>query len=130
MIPKRMKVAAAAVALASAGGCVSNTVCLAIVEASLAIDARDSVTGADVTAGTTVIAHRRSTATGPVEHTDSITPQGSPVALFSGTGVFDLTLLHTGYARWTRSNVIVKSTGGSCPQPQQVNITARLVPIP
>ncbi|HVX42157.1 MAG TPA: hypothetical protein VHB25_21530 [Gemmatimonadaceae bacterium] len=89
---------------------------------------RDSVTNTAVAAGTTLIARRHPDPTAPTAKVDTIQLTQNPYA-FGGVGIWDLTLLHAGYAPWTRTSVTVKSTG-RCDFPQPVAITARLVPAP
>ncbi len=117
-----------AAALAIVTACQEPTACTADLRPSIVIDIRDSVTGANVVDSTTAVAHLRATSNGPVETTDSATFIVSPWSFFGAKGVWDVTLLHARYAPWSKSNIVVASTNGACPQPETVNLTARLVP--
>lgn len=129
-----MRAARLAIAPACAGvlttlaACTEPLACPSVLKASIVIDVRDSVTGANVGDNTTVVAHLRETPSSPVETTDSTSFAGGTWTFFGAKGIWDVTLLHAGYAPWTRSNIVVKSGNGSCPQPETVNLTARLVP--
>jgi len=93
-------------------------VCPPYIGRSLRVTVQDSVTGANVTPGATVIA-------GNVAYTDSVVapPEGVSVYVGYGSGNFTVTVRQSSYLAWTKTGVKVEA--GEC-VPLTVDLTARL----
>ena len=116
-----MLAAASLLVLAACGDpFIGGVDCPAIVPASVRVTVQDSVTGANVTPGATVVLHN-----GAVVESVVGPPGAGEVAVGGNrTGTFTVTVGQTGYQTWTKG---VKVEEGSCGA-QTVLLTARLKP--
>ena len=95
-------------------------VCPPYVGHSVALTAQDSVTGANVTPGASVVAANAS-------YADSVVAQPTQTTVYAGygSGTFTVTVRQSGYLTWTKTGVKVEDDG--C-VPLTVPLTARLKP--
>jgi hypothetical protein len=113
----------AVLALASCDGISAPEFCPAIVPVSVRVTVQDSVTGANVTPGSTLILRNAASV-------DSVVAPGEPALTAMGvgegrTGTFTLTVRRAGYQPWTKTDVKVED--GTCGA-ETVDVTARLKP--
>jgi hypothetical protein len=109
-------------ALAACAEISDPVVCPAYIPPSVRVTAQDSVTGANVTPGATLVL--RSGA-----YVDSVTvpPIANSASVGEGrTGTFTLTVRQTGYQGWTKTGIKVEE--GQCGA-RTVDVVARLKPL-
>ena len=117
----------AVLALAACDRASDPLVCPAYIAPSVNVTVQDSVTGANLTAGSTLVLRN---AAGVV---DSMTIEPQPYTIvgwglgMGAAGTFSLTVRHAGYREWTKAAIKVKQ--GVCGA-ETVNLTARLQPAP
>jgi hypothetical protein len=102
-------------------------VCLAVVPPSADVTVVDSLTGANVTSGASLVLRNASAV---VDSVTAPTPQApytlESMGVGSGrTGTFALTVRQGGYLPWTKTGIRVER--GACGA-ETVHLTARLVP--
>jgi len=119
----------AALALGACERVTEPVVCsLPFIPPSVNVAVQDSVTGANVTPGSTLVLR---SASGVVDSV-SIDPQPGYVIVsaslgYSAVGTFSLTVRHAGYQEWTKSGIEVE--GEPCGA-RTVSVTAHLRPAP
>lgn len=100
-------------------------VCPAWIPPSVIVTVQDSVTGANLTAGSTLVLREGAAVA------DSVTAETQPFPVQSralgmgATGTFSLTVRHEGYREWVKSGIKVKQ--GACGA-ETVGVEARLQP--
>ena len=103
--------------------------CDLVALSALMVGVQDSVSGAGIAAGSTIVvkdgAFVDSLVVAP-NRTDLNNAQVHPANVFERAGTYDITVRRSGYATWTRSGVSV--TRGRC-HVQTVSVTARLQPL-
>jgi hypothetical protein len=101
--------------------------CTEIVLPAISVRVVDSVTGGDLSHGTTVRVREGSFSDSMTTPADS---SGQPIWIalaWEHTGVFHVSVTHPGYIAWSQSDVSV--TKGNC-HVHTANLMARLVPVP
>ncbi|HET7460585.1 MAG TPA: hypothetical protein VFJ82_05040 [Longimicrobium sp.] len=117
----------AVLALAACDRVADPVACPAYIPPSLNVTVQDSVTGANLTSGSTLVLR------GAAGVVDSTTVETQPFPINSrglgmgASGTFSLTVRHAGYREWTKSGIEVKQ--GQCGA-RTVDVEARLQPAP
>jgi hypothetical protein len=95
-------------------------VCPPYVGNSVVVTVQDSVTGANVTPGASVVASNAA-------YSDSVVAPPTATAVYAGygSGTFTVTVRQSGYLTWTKTGVKVEDDGCA---PLTVPLTARLRP--
>ena len=112
---------AAVLALSACEGASDPLVCPPIFSVSANVTVVDSISGANVTPGATLVLRNAA-------GVDSVVAPTAPVTTMwvgTRTGTFTLTVRQVGYRVWMKPGVVVK--GDEC-GPHAVSITARLQP--
>jgi hypothetical protein len=128
----RTSVAAAALAFPALAGCdvfssLTSGDCTTLLVPAISVTVVDSVSGGDLSHGTTARAREGSFADSVTTPADS---SGGPLGIalaWEHTGVFHVSVTHPGYIAWSQSNVRV--TKGSC-HVNTVRLVAQLVRVP
>ncbi|HEU4561452.1 MAG TPA: hypothetical protein VFS20_26600 [Longimicrobium sp.] len=108
--------------LAACDSTIFNDVCsLPVAYSSAQVTAVDSVTGVNVTGGSTVVLSN-------AENTDSIPVPAEFLGVSIGghTGTFTLRVRRAGYDLWEKTGIKVEP--GECGGPRTVQVTAKLQP--
>ena len=121
---------AAALAACDTGGA---GICPAVIAPAVVVNVLDATTGGPVAEGAIAVARD-----GAFADTLQVSAYGSDgqdvVVSLAGAwgraGEYRVTVERAGYARWERSGVVVRSSGGECPQPVTAVLEARLDPTP
>jgi len=121
-----MKKALIAAALLTVAACergpAFSACSLPYIPPALSVTVQDSVTGANVTPGATVVISNGA-------YTDSVVagPVGVAVSVGGGAGTYTVTVRQSGYQSWTRAGVKVESDPAQCGA-RTLDLTARLQP--
>ena len=107
---------------------VGGVACPAVSEPALVVTIVDAATGEPAAEGALVVARDGAfadtlRASGVYDGQELVSVAGA----HGRPGTYRVSVEQTGYERWERADVEVRSSGGACPQPVTVSLDARLV---
>ena len=115
------------VAAALAGCDVDGYTCPDVVLPAVVVGVADAATGDPLAEGSVAVA--RDGAFADTLRRYEVNDDLDVVSLagaFGRAGVYEVTVERAGYEPWARSGVVVRSSGGECPQPETAVLEARL----